>query len=53
MGHGFESTVRMSATPADAIDDLLPKYPALGVMAQRHVWFLSCTMYESRRTALL
>jgi hypothetical protein len=41
IGHGFESTVRISASPAEAIDNLLPKYPALGVMAQRHVWFRS------------
>jgi hypothetical protein len=39
IGHGFESTMRISATPTDAIDDLLPKYPALRVMVQRHVWF--------------
>jgi hypothetical protein len=39
IGHGFESTVRISARPADAIDGLLPKYPALGVIAQRHLWF--------------
>jgi hypothetical protein len=47
IGHGFESTVRISATPADAIDDLLATYRALGVMAQRHVWFRA--MLETKR----
>ena len=39
IGRGLESILRMSANPADAIDDLVSKYPALGVMARRHVWF--------------
>jgi hypothetical protein len=39
MGKGLESIVRMSSTPAEAIDELLRKYPALKVMADRHVWF--------------
>jgi hypothetical protein len=39
IGHGFESTLRMSATPAAAVDDLVRKYLALGAMAQRHEWF--------------
>jgi hypothetical protein len=29
----------LSSTPAEAIDDVLRKYPALKVMADRHVWF--------------
>jgi hypothetical protein len=39
MGKGLESIVRMSSTPAEAIDELLRKYPALKVMADRQVWF--------------
>jgi hypothetical protein len=39
MGRGLESILRISSTPAEAIGDLLRKYPALKVMADRHVWF--------------
>jgi hypothetical protein len=39
MGKGLESIVRVSSTPAEAIDELVGKYPALKVMADRHVWF--------------
>ncbi len=39
MGKGLESIVRMSATPAEAIDELIGKYPALKVMGDQHVWF--------------
>jgi hypothetical protein len=39
MGKGLESIVRISPTPAEAIDELIGKYPALKVMADRHVWF--------------
>jgi hypothetical protein len=39
MGKGLESIVRMSSTPAEAIDDVLRKYPALKEMADWHVWF--------------
>ncbi len=39
MGKGLESIVRLSSTPAEAIDELIGKYPALKVMADRHVWF--------------
>jgi hypothetical protein len=39
MGHGLESTLRISSTPTEAIDDVLRKYPALKVMTDRHVWF--------------
>ena len=39
IGRGLEAIVRISATPADAVDEVLLKYPALGVMVHRHVWF--------------
>jgi hypothetical protein len=39
MGKGLESIVRLSSTPAEAIDELLRKYPALKVMADRQQWF--------------
>ncbi len=39
MGQGLESIVRLSSTPAEAIDELIGKYPALKVLAVRHVWF--------------
>jgi hypothetical protein len=39
IGRGLESTLRTCANPGEAIDELLSKYPALGVMAHRHVWF--------------
>jgi hypothetical protein len=39
VGKGLESIVRMSSTPAEAIDELIGKYPALKVIADRHVWF--------------
>jgi hypothetical protein len=39
MGNGLESILRMSSTPAEAIDELIGKYPALKVMADRHGWF--------------
>jgi hypothetical protein len=38
IGRGLESMLRTSATPAEAIHNLLRKYPALDVLAQRHVW---------------
>jgi hypothetical protein len=53
MGQGLESIVRMSSTPAEAIDELLRKYPALTVMSDRHVWFqpLLETIAKRRRAA--
>ncbi len=39
IGRGLDSTLRTSATPTDAIDELFSQYPALCVMAHRHVWF--------------
>jgi hypothetical protein len=53
MGKGLESIVRMSSTPAEAMDELLRKYPALKGMADRHVWFqpLLETIAKRRRAA--
>jgi hypothetical protein len=39
IGRGLECIVRLSTTHTEAVDDLLRKYPALAVTAQRHVWF--------------
>jgi hypothetical protein len=39
IGRGFAATLRLSATPREAVDTLLSKYVALGVMAHRHAWF--------------
>jgi hypothetical protein len=38
IGRGFETIIRLSPTPADAVDELLSTYPALGVVEQRHAW---------------
>jgi hypothetical protein len=39
IGRGLECLVRLNTTHTEAVDDLLRKYPALALTAQRHVWF--------------
>jgi hypothetical protein len=39
IGQGFKAILRISATPSEAVDDTLLKYPALGILEQRHAWF--------------
>ena len=39
IGNGLEAIIRTSANPAEAVDELILTYPAIGVMAQQHVWF--------------
>jgi hypothetical protein len=38
IGRGFDAIIRVSATPSDAVDELLRKYPAVNVAAQQHGW---------------
>jgi hypothetical protein len=38
IGRGFDAIMRVSATPSDAVDELLRKYPAVLVVAQQHGW---------------
>jgi hypothetical protein len=38
IGRGFDAIIRVSATPSDAVDELLRKYPAVDVAAQQHGW---------------
>ncbi len=38
IGRGFDAIIRVSATPSDAVDELLRKYPAVSVAAQQHSW---------------
>jgi hypothetical protein len=38
IGRGFDAIIRVSATPSDAVDELLRKYPAVAVAAQQHGW---------------
>jgi hypothetical protein len=38
IGRGFDAIIRFSATPSEAVDELLQTYAALGVAAQRHDW---------------
>jgi hypothetical protein len=39
IGRGFEAILRISTTPAEAVDKCLSKYPALSATAQQHLWF--------------
>jgi hypothetical protein len=39
IGQGLEAILRLSATPAEAVDEPPLKYPALSVLVPRHVWF--------------
>jgi hypothetical protein len=41
IGRSLDSILRLSATPAEAVDELFLQYTALDLMAQRHVWFRS------------
>jgi hypothetical protein len=38
IGRGFDAIIRISATPPDAVDELLRKYPAVNDAAQQHTW---------------
>ena len=38
IGRGFDANIRVSASPSDAVDELLRKYPAVNVAAQQHGW---------------
>jgi hypothetical protein len=38
IGRGFDAIMRVSATPSDAVDELLQTYPAVNVAAQQHGW---------------
>ncbi len=38
IGRGFDAIIRVSATPSDAVDELLQTYPAVSVAAQQHIW---------------
>jgi hypothetical protein len=38
IGRGFDAIIRVSATPSDAVDELLQTYPAVDVAAQQHIW---------------
>jgi hypothetical protein len=38
IGRGFDAIIRVSATPSDAVDELLRKYAAVAVAAQQHGW---------------
>jgi hypothetical protein len=38
IGRGFDAVIRVSATPSDAVDELLRKYPAVDVAVQQHSW---------------
>jgi hypothetical protein len=38
IGRGFDAIIRVSATPSDAVDELLRKYPAVNAAAQQHGW---------------
>jgi hypothetical protein len=38
IGRGFDAIIRVSATPSDAVDELLRKYAAVDVAAQQHGW---------------
>jgi hypothetical protein len=38
IGRGFDAIIRISATPSDAVDELLRKYAAVNVAVQQHGW---------------
>jgi hypothetical protein len=38
IGRGFDAIIRISATPSDAVEELLQTYPAVNVAAQQHGW---------------
>ncbi len=38
IGRGFDAIIRVSATPSDAVDELLQTYPAASIAAQQHIW---------------
>ncbi len=38
IGRGFDAIIRISATPSDAVDELLQTYPAVNVATQQHIW---------------
>jgi hypothetical protein len=38
IGRGFDAIIRVGSTPSDAVDELLRKYAAVDVAAQRHLW---------------
>jgi hypothetical protein len=38
IGRGFDAIIRVSATPSDAVDELLQTYPAVSVAVQQHIW---------------
>jgi hypothetical protein len=39
IGIWFDSIILISATPAEAVDELLLKGPALAAIVQHHAWF--------------
>jgi hypothetical protein len=38
IGRGFDAIIRISATPSDAVDELLQTYAAANAAAQQHIW---------------
>jgi hypothetical protein len=38
IGRGFDAIIRVSATPSDAVDELLQTYPAVNAATQQHLW---------------
>jgi hypothetical protein len=38
IGRGFDAIIRVSATPSDAVDELLQTYPAVNAAALHHGW---------------
>jgi hypothetical protein len=51
IGRGFDAIIRISATPSDAVDELLRKYAAVNVAAQQHGWLQPMLETIARRRA--
>jgi hypothetical protein len=51
IGRGFDAIIRVSATPSDAVDELLRKYPAVLVAAQQHIWLRPMLKTIAKRRA--
>jgi hypothetical protein len=49
IGRGCAAILRISATPDEAVDESLSKYPALRATAQQHVWFRPMLVTVAKR----
>jgi hypothetical protein len=51
IGRGFDAIICVSATPSDAVDELLQTYPAVNGAAQQHIWLRPMLQTIAKRRA--